>query len=236
MARSAAAGSVTVAGSLTTSAPGGMTTEVRPPKVRSAAETRLMVLPPWLTATCAAPMVSGSEPNSLVKMTRTCGPPRETCTISRTVVSATPYMKAGGRPGTGAGAGADEVCAVCAGAAAANGVAGAATGTRRAGVAGRPLLAAKGAAAHVPTQWSGGGAAYEAEAMAASANSRSRREMRGCGVTGECQPRRIFSERHHLTPFEGDAGIHVIWRMLAAFTYSGDAARETDCRQPTETQ
>ena len=90
MARSAAAGSFTVAGSLTTSAPGGTTTEVRPPKVSPAAETRLMVLPPWLTATCAASIVSGSVPNSLVKTTRTCGPPRETCTISRTVVSAVP--------------------------------------------------------------------------------------------------------------------------------------------------
>jgi hypothetical protein len=29
-------------------------------------------------------------PNSLVKMTRTMGPPRETCTISRKVVSAEP--------------------------------------------------------------------------------------------------------------------------------------------------
>ena len=90
MARSAAAGRFTMAGSLTTSAPGGMMTEVRPPNVRPAAETRLMELPPWLMATCAAPMVSGSVPNSLVKMTRSSGPPMETCTISRRVVSAAP--------------------------------------------------------------------------------------------------------------------------------------------------
>jgi hypothetical protein len=57
-----------------------MVTLVRPPKVRPAedAATRLMLLPPWLTAMCAESMVSGSVPNSLVKMTRTCGPPMET--------------------------------------------------------------------------------------------------------------------------------------------------------------
>ena len=90
MARSEAAGRLTAAGSLTTSAPGGMVTEVRPPKVRPAEETRLMVLPPWLMATWAAAMVSGSVPNSLVKTTRRMGPPRETWTISRIVVSAAP--------------------------------------------------------------------------------------------------------------------------------------------------
>src|ERR1035437_3351116 len=85
-------GTLTVAGSLTISAPGGMVTMVRPLKVRPAEETRLMVLPPWLTPTLAAPMRSGSEPNSLVKWTRTWGPPMEMWTISRTVVSAVPLL------------------------------------------------------------------------------------------------------------------------------------------------
>jgi hypothetical protein len=48
---------------------------------------------------------------------------------------------------------------------------------------GRPLLAAKGAAAQVPTQWSGGCAAYVVAAMAVNASSRNRREKRGCVVT-----------------------------------------------------
>jgi hypothetical protein len=71
------------AASLTMRAPGGMTTEARPPKVRGVGE--VMALPSPRRAMEAASMVRGSTPNSLVRTTRTAGPPMEMWTISRRV-------------------------------------------------------------------------------------------------------------------------------------------------------
>ncbi len=60
-------------GSLTTRAPGGMVMEGCPPKVSAVAVPGVMALVPELRAIWAAPMVRGSRPNSLVRMTRTDG-------------------------------------------------------------------------------------------------------------------------------------------------------------------
>jgi len=78
--------------SLIISAPTGMLTLSRPPKVKGATAPCAvsMVLPPLLIATLAGPIRSGSVPNSLVKTTRMREPPRETCTISRRVISLEP--------------------------------------------------------------------------------------------------------------------------------------------------
>jgi hypothetical protein len=67
-----------------------MMMEVCPPKVSGIALAVVMPLAPELRAICAAPMVSGSRPNSLVRVTRTEEPPRETWTISRRVVPSVP--------------------------------------------------------------------------------------------------------------------------------------------------
>ena len=74
---------------------------------------------------------------------------------------------------------------------------GAATGGAAVRLAASPLLAAMGAVAQLPTQWSGaGGAACEVAAMvvrASSRNTRVRMERVGGVVTAECQPRKKFS-------------------------------------------
>src|SRR6185312_5851176 len=93
-ARSANAGTFRLAGSLTASAPGGIVTEARPPNVNVLAESGLISPPPALSAIFAAPTVSGSSPNSLLTMIRTAGPPSDTWTISRNVVSAPPNFPA----------------------------------------------------------------------------------------------------------------------------------------------
>jgi hypothetical protein len=87
---------------------------------------------------------------------------------------------------TGTAEGAVDVAADAAGATAFAG--GAALGGAGGRITGSELLPAKGAVAQVPTQWSGGGAAKDVEAMAANVKSRSRREIRGCGVMREGQP------------------------------------------------
>ena len=61
-----------------------------PLKVRAVAVPGVMAEVPELRAICAAPMVRGSRPNSLVRMTRTEGPPMEMWTISRRVVPSVP--------------------------------------------------------------------------------------------------------------------------------------------------
>ena len=57
--------------------------------------------------------------------------------------------------------------------------------------------------------------------MEVSASSRIRRERRGHVVTGACQPRKKFSDA---SSYAGCvvAGLRVVWRMLAVFTYSCD--------------
>ena len=77
-------------GSLMMSAPGGMTMEGLPLKVRAVELAAVMSLVPALRAIWAAPMVRGSTPNSLVRMTRIEGPPMEMWTISRRVVPSVP--------------------------------------------------------------------------------------------------------------------------------------------------
>ena len=67
--------------------------EGRPPKVRVLAEAGLISPPPDVRAMLAAPMVSGSVPNSFERTMRTVGPPREMWTISRKVVSVLPICR-----------------------------------------------------------------------------------------------------------------------------------------------
>jgi len=97
--------------------------------------------------------------------------------------------------GVGAAAGALGVC-VEAGADAVELAGGATMGGAACRAGPGPLLAAMGAAAQVPTQWSGSGGAACAAAVKASTRSRLGR-IRRCErvVTAECQPRMKFSGR-----------------------------------------
>jgi len=61
-----------------------------PLKVSGTALVGVMAEASVLRAIWAAPTVRGSRPNSLVKMTRTVGPPMEMWTISRRVVPSVP--------------------------------------------------------------------------------------------------------------------------------------------------
>ena len=85
------AATLRVTGSLTIRAPGGMMTDACPPKV-SGVPVPVIPLAPELSSVRSAPrpMVSGSRPNSLVRMTRTEPPPSEMWTISRRVVPVVP--------------------------------------------------------------------------------------------------------------------------------------------------
>src|SRR5436309_2647679 len=87
--------------SVSTSAPGGITTDCEPPNVRSCKDAASMLLTPALVAIVAASMRSGSLPNSLVKRTRTDWPAREVCTISRRVESTSVGMGCHGSPSKG---------------------------------------------------------------------------------------------------------------------------------------
>src|SRR4051794_19552201 len=89
-ARLEAGATLRAVGSLTTRAPGGMVIEGLPLKVSAVAVAGVMAEVPELRAIWAAPMVRGSRPNSLVRMTRTEGPPMEMWTISRRVVPSVP--------------------------------------------------------------------------------------------------------------------------------------------------
>src|SRR5579863_2184036 len=60
-----------------------------------------MLLPPALSATAAAPMRSGSVPNSLVKRMRSALPAMLVCTISRSVESTRVGMVCHGSPPKG---------------------------------------------------------------------------------------------------------------------------------------
>src|SRR6188768_3568042 len=122
MARSETDATVIATGSLTSTAPGKIIADVRPPNVRGFA------LPAWTCAACArgaiaaAPISSGAVPNTLLKTTRTRSPPMLVWTICRSVWLLT---VSGGGPGGGP-----------AGRAPAPGAAGAAAGAAAAGVAG----------------------------------------------------------------------------------------------------
>ncbi len=77
---------------------------------------------------------------------------------------------------------------------------------------GRPLLAAKGAVAQVPTQWSGGGAAWLVAAKAVSAKQQKQAgEARVCGHGSLSTSKEIFSRTIlrrlcRLPPVEGSPG------------------------------
>jgi hypothetical protein len=90
IARLEAGATLKETGSLTMRAPGGMMTKSFPAKVMGAAVPGVMALAPALRAIWAAPIVSGSRPNSLVRTIRMDGPPMEMWTISRRVVPSVP--------------------------------------------------------------------------------------------------------------------------------------------------
>src|SRR5579859_355266 len=87
IARLVNAGTTIDTGSDSTSAPGGITIEGEPPKVRSCSEAASTLLTPALTPIVAASTRSGSVPNSFVSRTRTALPASDVCTISRRVES-----------------------------------------------------------------------------------------------------------------------------------------------------
>src|SRR5579859_303493 len=87
IARLVNAGTTIDTGSDSTSAPGGITIEGEPPKVRSCSEAASTLLIPALTPIVAASRRSGSAPNSFVSRTRTALPASDVCTISRRVES-----------------------------------------------------------------------------------------------------------------------------------------------------
>src|SRR5581483_565804 len=85
-ARSLSGGRLSAMGSLTTSAPAGMSTAGCPWK-SAGTEVPLMVLPVSVIATAATTNLSVAAPKALLRTIRRLEPPRETCTISRRVVS-----------------------------------------------------------------------------------------------------------------------------------------------------
>src|SRR5579863_2847997 len=87
MARFVKAGAAIETESLTTSAPGGITIDGKPPNVRSCRVAASTLLTPALTPIVAASTRSGSVPNSFVSRTRTALPASDVCTISRSVES-----------------------------------------------------------------------------------------------------------------------------------------------------
>ena len=88
--RSESAGNASPAASLTTTAPGGITTLGFPLNVIAFALISAIPPLPSASAMCAAPTVSGSVPNSFDSSIRSSGPPSDTCTICRSVISAPP--------------------------------------------------------------------------------------------------------------------------------------------------
>src|ERR1700722_6219525 len=101
MARLADAAVAIVTGSVSTSAPGGITIDCEPPNVRSCKDAASMLLKPALVAMLAASMRRGSVPNSLVRRTRTALPAIEVCTISRRVDSTSVGIVCHGSPSKG---------------------------------------------------------------------------------------------------------------------------------------
>ena len=128
---------------------------------------------------------------------------------------------AGAATGSGAGdaaGGAAAVVAAAVGAAAgADPIGTAGTG----GTAGRPLLAATGAVAQVPTQWSGAGGAASAEVAVATAKASSRKELatmerRRSLVTGVRQPRKKVSAAPYYAGLPETAAVDAARRLGAA--------------------
>ena len=191
---------------------------VRPPKVSPDAETRLTVLPPWLTPTWAAPMVSGSVPNSLVKMTRTwgrrwkCAQSRAgSCRLCRRRSSGGDQALLQGRPELR-----EQVLESASALLPVRKRRIQRAERRRARQPSRLRLGRysrrKGAVAQVPTQWSGGGGAAAAETERASRAMAGRMERRRRVVTAECQPRKDFFSgsilRCFITARRGGVGDH----------------------------
>src|ERR1017187_2313259 len=138
-------------------------------------------------------------------------------------------MYAGGRPDGeatgGAGAGAGVGVCVDGGVGAVELEGGATMGGAAVSVAARPLLAAMGAVAQVPTQWSGdGGAACEVAVIVVKARRKIRQGRvgrRGRVVTEVCQPRKKVLAAPYYAGFVAACRCRA-WRGRAAFTYSGD--------------
>src|ERR1035437_5784660 len=137
-------------------------------------------------------------------------------------------MYAGGRPDGeatgGAGAGAGVGVCVDGGVGAVELEGGATMGGAAVSVAERPLLAAMGAVAQVPTQWSGdGGAACEVAVIVVKARRKIRQGRvgrRGRVVTEVCQPRKKVLAAPYYAGFVAACRCQA-WRGRAAFTYSG---------------
>ena len=89
------------------------------------------------------------------------------------------------------------------------------------GAAGRPLLAATGAVAQVPTQWSGAGGAASAEVAVVAARVSGRKklatmERRRSLVTGVSQPRKKVSAAPYYAGLPETAAVGAARRLGAA--------------------